>query len=192
VATAIGGDDIKALREQVAQLKLDGKPAWINNQQDWPDVWGAPDSLFGVFGTTWYHKLPLPGVAEFVKKWQATNKEGGIPVPGNVSYNGYMSTRELLKAIERVGSTNNIKIIKELENLKVSATDRMQHFDAYMDPVTHQMQQTIYLARRNAKPADKTDLFDIISWTEPKAAEDAAAAAKCKLVPYEQVPTVDS
>ena len=79
VATAIGGDDIKALREQVAQLKLDGKPAWINNQQDWPDVWGAPDSLFGVFGTTWYHKLPLPGVAEFVKKWQATNKEGAIP-----------------------------------------------------------------------------------------------------------------
>ena len=172
VATAIGGDDIKALREQVAQLKLDGKPAWINNQQDWPDVWGAPDSLFGVFGTTWYHKLPLPGVAEFVKKWQAANKEGGIPVPGNVSYNGYMATRELLRAIERAGSTNNVKIIKELENLKVSAADRMQHFDAYMDPVTHQMQQTIYLARRNAKPADKTDLFEILSWTEPKAAAD--------------------
>ena len=152
VATAIGGDDIKALREQVAQLKLDGKPAWINNQQDWPDVWGAPNSLFGVFGTTWYHKLPLPGVADFVKKWQATNKEGSIPVPGNVSYNGYMATRELLKAIERAGSTNNVKIIKELENLKVSATDRMQHFDACMDPVTHQLQQTIYLARRNAKP----------------------------------------
>ena len=112
VATAIGGDDIKALREQVAQLKLDGKPAWINNQQDWPDVWGAPDSLFGVFGTTWYHKLPLPGVAEFVKKWQAANKDRPIPVPGNVSYNGYMATRELLRAIERAGSTNNIKIIK--------------------------------------------------------------------------------
>src|SRR5215204_5978839 len=192
VAAAVGGDDIKALREQVAQLKLDGKPAWINNQQDWPDVWGAPNSLFGVFGTTWYHKLALPGVAEFVKKWQATNKEGSIPVPGNVSYNGYMATRELLRAIERAGSTNNIKIIKELENLKVSATDRMQHFDAYMDPVTHQMQQTIYLARRNAKPSDNTDLYEIISWTEPKAAADTDAQAKCKLTPYEQVPTVDS
>ena len=192
VATAIGGDDIKALREQVAQLKLDGKPAWINNQQDWPDVWGAPNSLFGVFGTTWYHKLALPGVAEFVKKWQAANKEGSIPVPGNVSYNGYMATREMLRAIERAGSTNNIKIIKELENLKVSATDRMQHFDAYMDPVTHQMQQTIYLARRNAKPSDNTDLYEIISWTEPKAAADTDAQAKCKLTPYEQVPTVDS
>jgi branched-chain amino acid transport system substrate-binding protein len=145
-----------------------------------------------VFGTTWYHKLPLPGVAEFVKKWQAANKDGPIPVPGNVSYNGYMSTRELLRAIERAGSTNNVKIIKELENLKVSATDRMQHFDAYMDPMTHQMQQTIYLARRNAKPADNTDLFEIISWTEPKSAADDAAPGKCKLTPYEQVPTVDS
>ena len=192
VATAIGGDDIKALREQVAQLKLDGKPAWINNQQDWPDVWGAPDSLFGVFGTTWYHKLALPGVTEFVKKWQAANKEGSIPVPGNVSYNGYMSSRELLKAIERAGSTNNVKIIKELENLKISATDRMQHFDAYMDPATHQLQQTIYLARKNAKPADNTDLYELISWTEPKDAADTDATAKCKLVPYEQVPTVDS
>ena len=45
-------------------------------------MWGAPDSLFGVFGTTWYHKLPLPGVADFVKKWQAANKDGPIPVPG--------------------------------------------------------------------------------------------------------------
>ena len=137
-------------------------------------------------------KLPLPGVANFVKKWQAANKDGPIPVPGNVSYNGYMATRELLRAIERAGSTNNVKIIKELENLKVSAIDRMQHVDAFMDPVTHQMQQTIYLARRNAKPADNTDLFEIISWTGPQAAADTDAAAKCKLTPYEQVPSVDS
>jgi branched-chain amino acid transport system substrate-binding protein len=190
VATAIGGDDIKALRTQVSSLNLEKGIAWINNQQDWPDVWGAPDSLFGVFGTTWYHKLKLPGVDDFVKRWQAT--KGPIPVPGNVSYNGYMATRELFRAMERAGSTNNIKVIKELENLKVSAVERMQHFDAYMDPVTHQMQQTIYLARRNMKPADKTDLYDIISWTEPKQALDDAAPGKCKLVPYEQVPSVDS
>jgi branched-chain amino acid transport system substrate-binding protein len=193
VATAMGGDDNKALREQIAQLKLDdGKPAWINNQQDWPDVWGAPQTLFGVFGTTWYHKLPLPGVAEFVQKWQAANKDGPIPVPGNVSFNGYMATRELFRAIERTGSTNNIKIIKELENLKIPAADRMQHHDAYINPVTHQMQQTVYLARRNRKPADNTDHFEILSWTDPKSVEDDVAPTKCKLVPYEHVPSVDS
>jgi branched-chain amino acid transport system substrate-binding protein len=193
VATAMGGDDNKALREQIAQLKLDdGKPAWINNQQDWPDVWGAPQTLFGVFGSTWYHKLPLPGVAEFVQRWQAANKDGPIPVPGNVSFNGYMATRELFRAIERTGSTNNIKIIKELENLKIPAADRMQHHDAYINPVTHQMQQTVYLARRNPKPADNTDHFEILSWTDPKSVEDDVAPSKCKLVPYEQVPSVDS
>src|SRR5262245_53532543 len=115
VAAAVAGDDSKAMREQVRQFKLEEKPAWINNQQDWPDVWGVPESLFGVFGTNWYHKLPLPGVADFVKKWQVANKDGPIPVPGNVSYNGYMCTRELFRAMERVGSTNNVKIIKELE-----------------------------------------------------------------------------
>jgi branched-chain amino acid transport system substrate-binding protein len=192
VAAAIGGDDIKALRTQVAQLKLDNKPAWINNQQDWPDVWGqGAGSLFGVFGTTWYHKLDLPGVADFVKKWQAANAGGPIPVPGNVSYNGYMAMRELLRAIERAGSTNNIKVIKELEQIKVSAADRMQHFDAYMDPVTHQMQQTIYLARRNEKPKDNTDLFEILSWAPPKDVTDDDAAGKCKLVPYDKVPTYE-
>jgi len=191
VATAIGGDDIKALRTQVAQLKLDGKPAWINNQQDWPDIWGAPESLFGVFGTTWYHKLKLPGVEQFVKRWQAAYKDGPIPVPGNVSYNGYMATKELLRAIERAGSTNNIAVIKQLEGLRVSAADRMQHFDAYMDPVTHQMQQTIYLARRNSKQADKTDYFEVLSWSEPASVIDDAAPTKCKLVAYDKVPTFE-
>ena len=191
VAAAIGGDDIKALRAQVAQLKLDGKPAWINNQQDWPDVWGAPESLFGVFGTNWYHKLPLPGVDAFVKRWQAAYKDGPIPVPGNVSYNGYMATRELLRAIERAGSTNNIAVIKQLENIKLTAADRMQHYDAYMDPVTHQLQQTIYLCRRNMKPTDNTDYFEVISWSEARAVADDAAPGKCKLAAYEQVPTFE-
>ena len=61
IATAIGGDDIKALRQQVGQLGIGDKPAWINNQQDWPDVYGLPlDNLFGVFGTTWYWNSTCP------------------------------------------------------------------------------------------------------------------------------------
>src|SRR5690606_30217816 len=123
-----------------------------------------------VFGTTWYHKLQLPGVEDFVKRWQTAYPQSPIPVPGNVSYNGYMATRELLRAIERAGTTNNIAIIKQLEGHKMPAADRMQHFDAYIDPVTHQVQQTIYLARRNPKPTDKTDLFEILSWTKPEDA----------------------
>lgn len=191
VAMAIGGDDMKVLRQQISSLKLEEKTAWINNQQDWPDIWGAADTLFGVFGTTWYHKLALPGVDDFVARWKKANPQSPIPVPGNVSYNGYMATRELLLAIERAGSTNNHAVIKQLEGHKMSAADRMQHFDAYIDPVTHQVQQTIYLARRNRKPKDETDLYEIISWSKPEAALDDAAAQKCKLKAFTDVPTFE-
>ena len=53
------------------------------------------------------------------------------------------------------------------------------------------MQQTIYLARRNPKPADKTDLFEIVSWTPPDKTLDDAAPGKCKLKPYADVPTYE-
>ena len=40
-------------------------------EREYQEAMGGADNLFGVFGTTWYHKLPLPGVAEFVKKGTA-------------------------------------------------------------------------------------------------------------------------
>ncbi|MGZ9058651.1 MAG: ABC transporter substrate-binding protein, partial [Burkholderiaceae bacterium] len=58
VAAAVGGDDQKSMRQQVIQAGLHKRMAWINNQQDWPDVYGlGPDAMFGVFGTTWYYRL---------------------------------------------------------------------------------------------------------------------------------------
>jgi branched-chain amino acid transport system substrate-binding protein len=192
VAAAVGGDDQKVMRQQVIQAGLQKKMAWINNQQDWPDVYGlGPDAIFGVFGTTWYYRLDLPGVKEFVAAYQKTFPGVAIRVPGNVYYNGYMGTRELLRAVERANSTNNIAVIKQLEGLKVSARDRMQHFDGYMNPATHQMQQTIYMASYNDAPAEKDDIFRIMSWVPPAEVEDKAAPAACKLESYEATPTYE-
>jgi branched-chain amino acid transport system substrate-binding protein len=135
IATAVGGDDIKALRQQVVQTKLDRAYAWINNQQDWPDVYGlGPEAVFGVFGTTWYYRLDLPGVKEFVEKYQKTYPGVQIKVPGNVFLNGYLATRELLRVVEEVGSTNNLAVIRKLEGRRMSARDRLQHHDAWIDP----------------------------------------------------------
>jgi branched-chain amino acid transport system substrate-binding protein len=192
VATAVGGDDIKALRQQVVQLKMNNKPAWINNQQDWPDVYGlGPEQIFGVFGTNWYYRLDLPGVKEFVAAYQKTYPGVAIKVPGNTYYNGYMATRELLRAVERVGSTNNLKVIAELENLKVSARDRMQHFDAYMNPVTHQMQQTLYMATYNDHPAEKDDIFKMLAQVAPQEVEDKDSVATCKLESMAATPSYE-
>jgi len=193
VAAAVGGDDQKAMRQQVAQLGLSNKMAWINNQQDWPDVYGLPiKNLFGVFGTTWYYNFDLPGVKEFVQRYQAMYPDTKMKVPGNVFYNGYMATRELLKAVERAGTTNNIKVIKELESLKMSARDRMQHHDAWINPNTHQVQQTIYLATANVDTKDKNDMFKILSNTAPKDVINSKADASAKLESYADTPTYET
>jgi branched-chain amino acid transport system substrate-binding protein len=190
VATAIGGDDIKSLRQQVVQLGLQKNMAWINNQQDWPDVYGlGPESIFGVFGTTWYYRLDLPGVKEFVAAYQKQYPGMAIRVPGNVYHNGYMATRELLRCVEEAGTTNNLAVIKKLEGRKMTARDRLQHHDAWIDPLTHQCQQTIYMASYNDAPAEKDDIFKILTSIEPKDVVDADSAKVCKLETYEATPS---
>jgi len=193
VATAVGGDDQNALRQQVAQLGLGQSMAWINNQQDWPDIYGLPlDNLFGVFGTTWYQRLELPGVQDFVGRYQAMYPDTAMRTPGNVFYNGYMATRELLAAIERAGTTNNIAVIKALEGHVMSAESRMQHHDAVIDPVTHQVQQTIYLATANPEPADSDDMYRILAQAAPEDVRDEASLGACKLESYEDTPSFDA
>jgi branched-chain amino acid transport system substrate-binding protein len=192
IAAAVGGDDIKALRQQVVQTKLDKSFAWINNQQDWPDVYGlGPDAVFGVFGTTWYYRLDLPGVKEFVAKYQKTYPGVQIKVPGNVFLNGYLATREYLRVIEEVGSTNSLAVIKKLEGRKMSAVDRMQHHDAWIDPATHQVQQTIYMASYNDKPVEKDDIFRIMANVPPQEVADQDAPKACKLESYEATPSYE-
>ena len=192
VATAIGGDDIKALRQQVVQLKLNKSAAWINNQQDWPDVYGlGPEAIFGVFGTTWYYRLDLPGVKEFVAAYQKQYPGMAIAVPGNVYHNGYMATRELLRCVQEAGSTNSGAVIKKLEGRKMTARDRLQHFDAWIDPVTHQCQQTIYMASFNDAPAEKTDIFKILTQSDPKDVIDPDSVKTCKLESYDSTPSYE-
>ena len=192
VAAAVGGDDIKALRQQVVQLGLQKRMAWINNQQDWPDVYGlGPDQIFGVFGTTWYYRLDLPGVKEFVADYQKAYPGVQIKVPGNVYYNGYVATRELLRCVEEAGTTANIAVIKKLEGRKMTARDRMQAYDAWIDAATHQCQQTIYMATYNDQPKVKDDIFRILTQSEPKDVVDADAPKACKLETYEATPTYE-
>ena len=192
IATAVGGDDMKALRDQVRDARMDRGFGWINNQQDWPDVYGlGREAFFGIFSTTWYWALPLVGVKEFVARYQKANPGYRIKTPGNVFYNGYMATRELLRAVERVGSTNNIKIIKELETLRIPAHERMQHDDATMNPLTHQLQQTIYMAAYNTMPRQDDDLFRILGRLRPHEVEDKDSSKTCKLEPYAATPSYE-
>jgi branched-chain amino acid transport system substrate-binding protein len=192
IAAAVGGDDLKAMRTQVTQMKLGTRYAWINSQQDWPDVYGLPRTdLFGVFGTTWYHELDLPGVPEFVTSYKRSYTDANIKTPGNVYFNGYWAVRAFLEAVERTKSTNSHVLIQELEKLRIPAAVRMQHHDAYMNPNTHQLQQTIYLASANLESDDPDKLFKILSHTTPDEVVDTEADAKCKLESFDTTPVYE-
>jgi branched-chain amino acid transport system substrate-binding protein len=82
-------------------------------------------------------------------------------------------------------------VIKELENLKVPARERLQHFDAYMNPVTHQIQQTIYMATYNDRPADKDDIFKVLSQVPPSEIQDPDAPKSCKMASYQETPSYE-
>ena len=193
VAPAVGGDDFKALRTQVLGLGLDKKIAFSSGAvPDWPDIWGlGHDAVFGVFPTTWYHYLELPDVPEFVARYRNQSPDAPSPVPGNVFYNGYYAMRELLRTIEQVGSTNNIKIIKALEGHRMSARDRMQHHDAWINPATHHVEQTVYTCSANSEPRDDTDYFKVVDVSKPDDVTSTASDAECKLETYEATPTYE-
>jgi branched-chain amino acid transport system substrate-binding protein len=58
-----------------------------------------------------------------------------------------------------------------------------------MDPVTHQVQQTIYMASYNETPAEKDDIFKILSNVDPKEVVDTDAQKTCKLESYDATPS---
>ena len=192
VSPSIGGDDFKAMRQQVIDTGLHKKLIFAAGAvPDWPDAWPLGfEGVFGVFPTNWYHYLDLPGVAEFNQRYKQRWSDAPEPVPGNVYYNGYYAMRELIRAIERTGSTNNIKIIKSLETLRMPARERMQHYDAWMDPNSHHVQQTMYLGSRNFEPRDKTDLFKIEAWAKPEDVQ-SETGKECRLESYESTPTYE-
>jgi branched-chain amino acid transport system substrate-binding protein len=186
VAAAVGGDDLRALRLQVIDQGLDQEFGWINNQQDWPDVYGV--SPFGVFGTTWYYGLDLPGVDEFVADYQAAYGDSSLVVPGNVYYNGYMAMRTLLEAVEAAGTTNNHAVIEVLEGWTWTAEERMQDHEAWIDPATHQVQQTIYLGTANPNPSEEFDIYEIVAAVSP---DDAQDTGPCVLESLEETPVYE-
>ncbi len=192
VSMQIGGEDLKYMRQQVIQMGLDKQVNWLGNQLDWADIYGlGQDATFEVFGTNWYHLLDLPGVADMVKRYQERWPVTRIEVPGNDFYNGYMAMTEMLKVIEETGTTNNIANIKALEGRKMSAADRLQHFDAHIDANTHHVQQTLYVGQRNANPADETDYFEIVDQRKPDTVIDEGSAV-CSLESYADTPTYET
>ena len=148
--------------------------------------------IFGVFGTTWYYRLDLPGVKEFVAAYQKQFPGMAIKVPGNVYHNGYMATRELLRCVEEAGTTNNIAVIKKLEGRKMTrgATGCSTTTPGWTRSRTSASRPSTWRATTTSRPR-RTTSSRSSRRSIPKEVVDTDAAGACKLESYEATPSYE-
>lgn len=154
-ATGISGDNQIKLFAQIDPQVLE-KQFWIVGEVDWEELYPAPGTPRPLFGTTWAWNLDTPGTAAFVARYRKRYGHTRLDYPGDVTHAAYLATKALLAAIERAGTTDNHAVIQQLERYQASAQERMQNAAAAMDPVSHHLQQSIYIARWNPR-ADRPE-----------------------------------
>lgn len=145
VALNISGDNQIRLFAQIDPKTLDTQ-SWVVGEVDWEELYPAPGTPRPLYGITWAWNIDTPGTAEFVARYRKRYGHTRLDYPGDVTHAAYFATKALLTAIERAGTTDNHAVIRQLESIKWTAKEFMQHYAAFMDPVSHHLQQTIYIA----------------------------------------------
>lgn len=167
VAVSVSGDNQIKLFSQIDPKVLD-RQFWIVGEVDWEELFPAPGTLRPLFGTTWAWNLNTPGTADFVARYQKRYGHTKLNFPGDVTHAAYLATRALLLAIEKANSTDNHAVIQQLESYQASARERMQDTAAFMDPNSHHVQQSIYIARWNPGAERPEQGIEIVGHVPPE------------------------
>ncbi len=189
VMANVAGIEQTALREQAYEFGADKDAAWVFPQQDFPDLVAlGPKKAFGYFCTTWHYTLTDPGAKEFTERFRKRWANAPIPVPDNVSCNGYLAARELLRAIERAGTTRNHEVIKTLEGHVIK--DTFRKYPSTIRPWDHLVGQMIYLAKtkRENDMKEKWDMIEMIADIAPEQAAPPQTLSKCKMEAVSDTP----
>jgi branched-chain amino acid transport system substrate-binding protein len=145
VAVNISGDNQIKLFAQIDPKILEIQ-AWVVGEVDWEELYPAPGTPRPLFGITWAWNFQTPGTADFVARYRRRYGRTTLDYPGHVTHAAYLATKALLAAIERAGTTDNHAVIRQLESFTSSAAERMQDDAAVIDPVSHHLQQSTYVA----------------------------------------------
>ena len=194
VAAAVGGDDIKALRAA-------GRPAQARRQA------GLDQQPAGLAGHLGPAREPVRRVRhQLVPQARAAGRAGvrrDLEEDGRRRRDPGAGQRLLQRlhgdaraaAGDRAGRDRSTtsRSSRRSRATRCRRADRMQDFDAYIDAehppgAADDLHGDAATRSRRTRPT----IFEILARTTPEEALDTASAAKCKLVPYEQVPTVDA
>jgi branched-chain amino acid transport system substrate-binding protein len=169
VAVNISGNNQIRLFAQIDPKTLE-RQSWVVGEVDWEELYPAPGTPRPLFATTWAWNFNTPGTAEFVARYRKLYGQTRLDYPGDVTHAAYIATRTLLTAIERAGTTDNHAIIGELEKFKWGARERMQNSAAWMDPVSHHVQQDVYIARWNPRVEHPENGIEVLGHFPPAKA----------------------
>lgn len=187
VAVNLSGNNQIRLFAQIDPALFE-RQSWVVGEVDWEELYPAPGTPRPLFGTTWAWNLDTPGTAEFVARYRQRYGNTVLDYPGDVTHAAYLAMRALLQAIERAGTTHNHAVIRTLETMRWSARERMQHDDAYMDPASHHLQQSVYTATWRHDPANPAAGIKILGHLSPEEARYEGEDAT-RLESFEETPS---
>ena len=167
VAVSISGENQIRLFSQI-DPKVLKKQLWVVGEVDWEELYPAPGVPRPLYGITWAWNLKTPGTAAFVDRYRKRYGQTLLDYPGDVTYSAYFATKALLRAIELAGTTDNHAVIRQLEHMEWTAKERMQDYHAWIDPVSHHLQQTIYIATWHPRSAHPELGQEILSRVPPE------------------------
>lgn len=170
VAVVISGGNQIKLFSQI-DPEIFERQLWLIGEVDWEELYPAPGTARPLFGTTWAWNLDTPGTSDFVARYRKRYAHTKLNYPGDVTHAAYLATKALLQAIIRAGTTDNHAVIAQLEQYQATAKERMQHHTAKMNPRSHHVQQTIYIARWNPHISAPEQRIEIVAIVPPEEAE---------------------
>jgi len=189
VVITVGGLDRAALIKQIYEFGLHRVTTIVHTLYDYEDAWAAAEANVGVHGIEWYWGINAPGVKEFVKKYQERFPAAPIPVPTQDTVNGYIAMRELLRAMERAGTTEKVTpVIKALEGWTIPEGESLRNGPTYIREWDHQFVCSYYIVR-SKKPEEmkgRADLCEVIGWKPGSEIARTREENPVELGPYPQ------
>ncbi|HTU02021.1 MAG TPA: ABC transporter substrate-binding protein, partial [Candidatus Sulfotelmatobacter sp.] len=165
----VGGIDLAALMEQMYEFGIYKETTVVMTLINLEDLWAVgPDKMQGICLMEWVHTIDAPGVKEFVASYKKRWPSAFIPVPTANTLNGYISVRELLRAIERAGKDDVTAVIKAMEGH--TSPDSLKHDPLLIRDWDHKFVWASYVVRtkKGSDMKDRADFVDVLRWSPGK------------------------
>ena len=181
----VGGVDLAALMEQMYEFGIYKETTVVMTLINLEDLWAVgPDKMQGICLMEWVHTITARGAKEFVANYKKRWPSAFIPVPTANTLNGYISVREMLRAIERAGKDDVGAVIKAMEGY--TSQDSLKDDPLLIRDWDHKFIWASYVVKtkKGSEMKDRADFVDVLRWSPGKDTARTKEENPVNLGPY--------